>query len=433
MEQYKARRAELAKQMQNSSVAILPSAQQQYRNSDSGYKFRQESDFYYLSGFREASSIIVLCKDNSGAVTYNLFCLPHDEVKETWDGPRAGQDGAVSIYKADQSFDIASIDTEVIKLLAGAKILYLPLKQSTFVSRAMDWLEQAKSNINQLTCVPEKIEDLCEILHELRLYKSDDELELVKKAVQISAIAHKELMQAARPGITEYELEGLFYQRCRAAGCSDLAYPSIVAAGSNACILHYIENSGTLQSGDLLLVDAGGEYGYYAADITRTYPVSGKFTDEQRKIYEIVLAAQLAGIEQVKPGNSYGAVQQVIVKIIVEGLVDLDILHGKPESLIESETYKQFYMHSSGHWLGLDVHDVGRYKHNGEWRNFEKGMLLTVEPGIYISEGSSGVDKKWHGIGIRIEDDVLVTEQGNEVLSSGAPKTIEEIECVTAV
>jgi Xaa-Pro aminopeptidase len=300
----------------------------------------------------------------------------------------------------------------------------------------MKWLNVARHNFHfksrlepqSVLQVPSILIDILPLISEARLFKCPVEIEYMRRAAQISALAHKRLMEQCRPGQMEYQLEAWFNAYCLENGCRGLAYNSIVASGNNSCTLHYVANDQAIKNNDLILVDAGGEYNYYAADITRTYPANGKFTKEQRQIYELVLRAQLAGIDQVKPGNRWNSVQDTMVKIITTGLLELGILKGDLQQLLTTKAHRQFYMHSSGHWLGMDVHDVGDYKVDGNWRTFEPGMVLTVEPGIYIHNSTKNIDSKWLGIGIRIEDDLLVTSNGNEVLSSLAPKQIAEIE-----
>lgn len=428
MQEFITRRSKLAAQLLNNSVTILFGAQLQTRNGDVEYPFRQDSDFYYLSGFAEPAAVMVLCKNEQGKVTYIIFNQPNDPEAEIWNGKRAGQAGACKDYLADKAYDIAKLDAELPLLLANQQVIYFSIGAKTEADQQVSkWLNAAKRN-RETTRVPDTIIDLKPILYELRLFKSTQEIEYMRQAAQISASGHLKLMQNCQAGLLEYQLEAIFNAHCLQHGCRGLAYSSIVAGGNNSCTLHYIANDQMLRAGDLVLVDAGGEYNYYAADITRTFPVNGKFSPEQKLIYNLVLQAQLAGIEQVKPGNTWDRVQETMVQIIVAGLVELKILTGDVKQLIKDNAYKKFYMHSSGHWLGMDVHDVGKYKLQGKWRKFEPGMVLTVEPGIYIANTLSGIDKKWFGIGIRIEDDVLVTKDGNEVLSVSAPKQIAEIE-----
>lgn len=437
MEEFKLRRNKLAQQLENNSIALLNGATQLHRNSDVEYFFRQSSDFYYLTGFAEPEAMMVLSKDAKGKVTYILFNRANDPAAEIWNGKRAGQEGACAEYGADESYDIKDVANKIPGLFANKTTIYYPIEATQiFADQVREWLQAARRSLHiksrsepqTVICVPDSIIDLLPLIHTARVFKSHLEIEYMRKAAQISAEAHLKLMQSCKPGMLEYQLEAIFNYHCLYEGCRGLAYNSIVAGGSNSCTLHYVSNDQVLNSGDLVLVDAGGEYNYYAADITRTFPVNGKFSAPQRQIYELVLQAQLAGIDQVKPGNAWNSVQDTMVKIIVTGLVELGILKGDIAALIANQDYKQFYMHSSGHWLGLDVHDAGNYKIDGKWREFEPGMVLTVEPGIYISKTTKDIDKKWLGIGVRIEDDILVTNKGNEVLSIKAPKQIAEIE-----
>lgn len=430
MDEYVIRRNKLVAQMSNDSIAILRGASIKIRNHDADHQFRQDSDFYYLTGFNEPNAVLALCKDGKGKMLYVLFNQSSDPVAEVWTGKRVGQNGACKIYKADESYDLAKIDDLMPNLFSNKKTIYYPLGiDEQLDQNILKWLRKSKSK--SASFVPDTLTDVLPFIHEMRLFKSEQEIEFMRKAALISAHAHADLMRSCKAGLLEYQLEAIFNAKCLDAGCRSLAYNSIVASGNNACTLHYTANDQPLIAGNLVLVDAGGEYNNYASDITRTFPVSGKFTESQQQIYTLVLEAQLAGIEQVKPGNTWDLVQTVMVEIIVKGLVSLGILNGDHRQLIKDNEYKKFYMHSSGHWLGLDVHDAGEYKVSGRWRKFEPGMVLTVEPGIYISKNISGIDAKWLGIGVRIEDDILVTRKGHEVLSSAAPKSIAEIERAT--
>lgn len=430
--EYAMRRQQLGKQMPGGSVAILPSANLTHRNNDTEYPFRQNSNFYYLTGFTEPNAVLVLIKDQAEHLYFHLFCQPSDPAHEVWTGSRFGIEGAIKELGANQAYSIEDLDKMMPSLLENKQeIIYTLGMDSVWDLRVIDWVKTVRRKVRAGISAPKKWLDLLSLIHEQRLIKSPKEIELMQRASTISANAHKRLMEFCakqKEGLKEYQLEAEFLHECYNHGCHAVAYSSIVAGGKNACILHYTQNNHSLGKEDLVLVDAGGEFEHYAADITRTFPVNGKFSKAQADIYSIVLEAQAAAIALVRPGTRFDQMQQVIVEKIVKGLVKLNILQGTLEELIKTQAYKPFYMHSNGHWLGLDVHDVGEYKINGEWRELAVGMVLTVEPGIYISEGQPGVDKKWWGIGIRIEDDVLVTKQGPEVLTKDVPKTIEAIE-----
>lgn len=415
-----------------SAVAIIPSAPIRNRTHDLDYEYRQDSDFFYLTGFKEPEAVLVLVP-NHPEHRVLLFVRPRDPERETWDGRRAGTEGAVRDYGADVAYPITEIDQILPLYLANQKSLYYRFgKDMAFDERVMGWLASVRAKARQGIEAPTVMVDPSELLHEWRLIKEPAEIDLMRKAATIAAEAHTRAMQVARPGMAEYELQAEIEYVFRKRGAMGPSYGSIVGGGDNACILHYVENDAALKDGDLVLIDAGAEYGFYASDITRTFPVSGRFSPAQREIYELVLQAELEAIAQVKPGNPYNAMHDTAVRVLTEGLVRLGILQGNVDELIATEAYRRFYMHRTGHWLGIDVHDVGRYKVNGEWRPLEPGMVLTVEPGLYIAEGSEGVDPKYWGIGIRIEDDVLVTPTGHEVLTHGVPKAIAEIERLMA-
>lgn len=438
MDEFITRRNKLAAQMPNDSIAILFGGSVP-EHTYGASRFRQDSDFYYLTNFTEPDAVMALCKDDKGVVSFILFNQACDPAMEIWDGKRCGQEDAKKIYNADSAYDIKHIDTLMPELFINKQTVYYPLAiNDALDARIMQWQRNAKKFLatrnakatNKAAFIPDSFVDVLPLIHELRLFKSDLEIDYMRKAAHISATAHLKLMQQRKIGQYEYQLEAIFNAHCLDAGCRYLAYNSIVASGNNSCTLHYISNDKQLSPGDLVLVDAGGEYNYYASDITRTFPVNGKFNDAQKQIYNLVLRAQLAGIEQVKPGNTYNKIQEVIVEIIVEGLLKLGILSGNAKEIINTQQYRKYYMHSSGHWLGLDTHDVGKYKIKSQWRKLQPGMVLTVEPGIYIAKDCHEVDSKWRGIGVRIEDDILVTKKGHEVLSAAAPKTIEDIERV---
>lgn len=426
-----ARRQRLLESMPASSIAILPSGRLMFRNGDAEYPFRQNSNFYYLTGFAEPDSMMVLTKNRQGQSEYILFCKGKQEEEEIWTGPKAGLEGARKIYGADRSFEIEQLDDRMPSFLSGYEVFFYSLGvDAAFDSRVMEWVNLLRTKNRRGSSVPKSWVDLSSLIHQFRLKKSHYEIDCLRKAAEISAKAHLRVMKTCRADLQEYQLEGEFLQSCYSDGARMMAYTPIMAAGKNACILHYTRNDDRLMAGDLLLVDAGCEYQYYAADITRTFPISGQFSEAQRKLYNLVLKSQQSAIEQIRPGVTWDSIQEVIVSILVPGLVELGLLQGSVETLIKEKAYQKFYMHSSGHWLGLDVHDAGEYKVQDNWCKLEPGHVLTVEPGLYIMPNQKEVDKKWWGIGIRIEDDVLVTEQGHEILSKSIPKTIADIESV---
>jgi len=428
--EFKRRRRQLMQMMGPGSVAILPAAPEVVRNRDVHYPYRPDSDFYYLTGFSEPEAIAVLIPGRRQA-EYVLFCRERDEKRERWDGPRAGQEKAVQEFGADDSFPIADCEEILPGLLeACTRVFYAMGSNPDLDKRLADWVNQIRGKARTGVHGPVEFIALDHYLHEMRLYKSAAEAQRMRQAAKITSAAHVRLMQTCRPGMHEYELEAEFIHECATRGARFQAYPSIVGGGGNACVLHYVDNRDELKDGDLVLVDAGCEYGYYASDITRTFPVNGRFNPAQRAIYELVLAAQEAAIAKVKPGNHWNDPHDAAVRVITKGLIDLGLLKGAPTHVIKEQAYAKFYMHRTGHWLGMDVHDVGDYKVDGAWRELEPGMTLTVEPGIYIPAGMRGVPKKFWNIGIRIEDDVLVTADGHEVLTRDAPKAVAEIEAL---
>ncbi len=414
------------------AVVILPTAPMRTRNRDVEYPYRPDSDFYYLTGFPEPEAVAVLAPGRPHG-DYVLFCRERDPQMETWNGARAGQDGAVETYGASDSFPFADIDDILPGLLENRERVYYTMGiHAEFDQRLIGWINRLRAQGRAGVHAPGEFVALDHLLHDMRLFKSAAEVRTMRKAGQISARAHRRAMQCCRPGVWEYQLEAELLHEFMHAGSRSPAYPSIVGGGANGCVLHYIENSAALNEGELVLIDAGAEYDYYAADITRTFPVSGAFSPAQRALYEVVLAAQEAAIEKVRPGNHWNEPHTAAVRVLTEGMVELGILKGQPRQLIKDGAYRRFYMHRTGHWLGMDVHDVGDYKIDGEWRLLEPGMVMTVEPGLYIPAGSRGVAKKWWNIGIRIEDDVLVTKDGCEVLTADAPKHPDDIESVMA-
>jgi Xaa-Pro aminopeptidase len=431
-QEYKRRRKHLMQIMGEDAVAILPAALVRMRNRDAEFQFRQDSDFHYITGFDEPEAVAVLVPGREHG-EYILFCRENDKKMETWNGPRAGQEGAIEKYAADDSFPIDDIDDILPGLLENKeKVYYTMGVHPDFDQRIIKWVNRLREQSRMGVHTPGEFVSLDHQLHDMRLYKSAAEIKIMRKAAQISAQAHIRAMQFSKPGIYEYQLEAELLHSFMHQGARFPAYSSIVGGGKNGCILHYVENGDVLKDGDLVLIDAGAELECYASDISRTFPVNGKYSKEQRILYEIVLAAQYAAIEEVKPGNHWNDPHEAAIRVITQGLIDVGILKGKLETLIKKESYKDFYMHRTGHWLGMDVHDVGDYKVDDEWRVLEPGMVITVEPGLYISSDHEKVAKKWHNIGIRIEDDVLVTKDGHEVLSKDVPKEPDEIEALMA-
>ncbi|MBF2046467.1 MAG: aminopeptidase P N-terminal domain-containing protein [Elainella sp. C42_A2020_010] len=415
-------------------TAIFRSAPMAVMHNDVEYNFRQDSDFFYLTGFNEPEAVAVLAPHHEEH-KFVLFVQPKDLEKETWTGYRVGVEAAKERFGADEVYPINELDEKLPQYLEKADRIYYHLgRDRAFNDTVLRHWQRLLATYPKKGYGPIALEDPAPVLHPLRQIKRAAELELMRTAAQIAVDAHNHARQFARPGQYEYEVQAEIEHIFRKRGAMGPAYPSIVASGANACVLHYTENTRQMQAGDLLLIDAGCAYDYYNSDITRTFPISGKFTPEQKAIYEIVLTAQLQAIAQVQPGNPYQQIHDTAVRVIVEGLMDLGLLQGDIEEIIKEEKYKPFYMHRTGHWLGLDVHDVGVYQHGETPHNLAPGQVLTVEPGIYISpyikpvEGQPEVDPKWHGIGIRIEDDVLVTPDGCEILTAGVPKAIEELE-----
>ncbi|MFI8741860.1 Xaa-Pro aminopeptidase [Stutzerimonas zhaodongensis] len=431
--EYVRRRKALMAEMEPNSIAILPAAPMYIRNRDVEHIYRQDSDFQYLSGFPEPEAVIALIPGREHG-EYVLFCRERDPARELWDGLRAGQDGAISDYGADDAFPIGDIDDILPGLIEGRSRVYYAIgTNQEFDHRLMEWINTIRSKARQGAQPPNEFVALDHLLHDQRLYKSANEIKVMKHAAEISARAHIRAMQASRAGLYEYHLEAELDYEFRKGGAKMPAYGSIVAAGKNACILHYRENDALLKDGDLVLIDAGCEIDCYASDITRTFPVSGRFSPEQKAIYELVLAANEEAFKHIAPGRHWNEAHEATVRVITAGLVELGLLQGDIDELIAAEAYKPFYMHRAGHWLGMDVHDVGDYKVGGEWRVLEPGMAMTVEPGIYVAADNQDVAKKWRGIGVRIEDDVVVTRNGCEILTGGVPKSVDEIEALMAV
>ncbi len=433
VKEFNERRRRLMERMASDSIAILPAAPERVRNRDVLHPFRQDSDFHYLTGFGEPEAVLVLIPGREHGESV-LFCKERNPEKELWDGFLAGPEGAIETFGLDDAFPISDIDDILPGMIEGRSRVYYPLgKDHNFDAKVMDWVKVIRSKVRSGAHPPGEFVALEHLLHDLRLYKSAAEIKVMARAGEISCEAHKRAMKRARKGGYEYNLEAELIHTFMDNGARSTAYPSIVGGGQNACILHYIENGAPLKEGDLVLIDAGCELDCYASDITRTFPVSGKFSDEQRALYEVVLAAQYAAIDEVRPGNHWDHPHQAALKVLTQGLIDLGLLKNTTvEQAIDDQAFKPFFMHRTGHWLGMDVHDVGDYKVGDAWRQLEPGMALTVEPGLYVAPDNTDVDEKWRGIGIRIEDDVVVTKEGCRVLTDAAPKSIPDIEALMA-
>jgi Xaa-Pro aminopeptidase len=427
-QEFARRRKNLMASMEPDSIAILPSASQQMRNRDAEFKFRQDSDFYYLTGFNEPDAVLVLIPGRKhGECIY--FCRERNPERELWDGLRQGPEGVCKNHGADDAFPITDIDDILPGLLEGRERVYYSMgKRAAFDKKVMDWINVLRGSVRAGSHPPGEFLDLEHVLHDMRLYKSAAEIRLMQAAANISIEAHLQAMKVCKPGMMEYQLEAEFMHIFMRSGAQAAAYNTIVGAGKNGCILHYVENSSPIKDGDLLLIDAGCELNCYASDITRTFPANGKFSKSQQALYEVVLEAQLAAIKITAPGNHWNDPHDATVQVITQGLVDLGLLQGELNELIELEAYKPFYMHRAGHWLGMDVHDVGDYKIHDEWRVLEAGMVMTIEPGIYVAPDNKQVAAKWRGIGIRIEDNVLLTKKSNRVLTAGLCKSVRDIE-----
>ncbi len=430
--EFSRRRAALIEALQPGSIALLASAPERVRSRDVHHAYRQDSDFFYLTGFAEAGALLALVPGRKEGEAV-LFCQPKDPQKELWEGVLLGPDAAVETLDVDQAYPIGEVDGIVPELMAGRERIHYRIGfDADFDEKVMGWARAARAKARHGGPAPGQFLLLDDLLHEMRLFKSEEEIRLMGEAARISAEGHRRIMQYCRPGIYEYELEAELLHCFLRNGSRAAAYGSIVGSGANACILHYVSNEARIEDGDLVLVDAGCEFRHYAADITRTFPANGRFSAEQREIYQVVLQAQAAAIEAVRPGASCDASQQAAVHAIVDGLLQLGLLSGTADEVIETEAYKPFYMHRVGHWLGIDVHDVGSYRNGEDWRPFEPGMVTTIEPGIYIAPNNEDVAPRWRGIGVRIEDDVLVTESGNRILSDDVPRGMEDIEAIMA-
>jgi Xaa-Pro aminopeptidase len=425
------RRKQLMRMAADDAILILPAAPERIRSKDTAYPYRQDSDFWYLTGFVEPEAVLVLVPGRKHGECL-LFCRERDAAKEAWDGPRVGQDGAISQLGMDDAYPISDLDDILPGLLEGRTRVYYHFGRDTdFDLKLIGWLNRVRAQVRQGAEPPHEFLELGHLLHEFRLFKSKDEIKLMQRAADIGAQAQLAAMRATRAGAHEYEVEAALQFEYRRNGAV-ASYEPIVGAGGNACVLHYRANDGVMRDGDLLLVDAGAEFQYYASDITRTWPVNGRYSKEQRALYEVVLAAQDAALAQARPGKAWIAGHEAAVAVLTDGLLSLGLLKGTLKHNLASEAYKKFYMHKTGHWIGLDVHDVGEYKLAGDFRELEPGMVFTIEPGLYIAPGTKGVPAKYQGIGIRIEDDVLITKDGHQVLTGGVPKKVDEVEAVLA-
>ena len=429
--EYARRRKQLMRMAGPDAIVIVAAAPERVRNNDAHYPYRQDSDFHYLSGFPEPDAVLALVPGRAPSETI-LFCRERDIERERWDGPRAGTEGAVALHGMDDAFPIDDIDDILPGLIEGRTRVYYHFGRDTeFDLKLIGWVNRVRAQVRQGAKPPHEFVALSHLLHDLRLYKSRAELRLMRKSAQIAAEAHRRAMRATRVGLNEHEVEAELLHAFRKHGAVP-SYEPIVGGGANGCVLHYRANNAELRDGDLLLVDAGAEYQCYASDITRTWPVNGRWSPEQRALYDLVLAAQLDAIDEVRVGRAFDAYHEAAVRTLTRGLCKLGLLAGSVEKNLREHAYRKFYMHKTGHWLGLDVHDAGDYRIDGEYRVLEPGMVVTVEPGLYIAPDAKGVPAKWRGIGIRIEDDVVVTRGEPEVITAGVPSDPDQIEALMA-
>lgn len=425
------RRKQLMRMADDDAILILPAAPERVRSKDTHYPYRQDSDFWYLSGFAEPDAVLVLVPGRKHGESL-LFCRERDAEKEAWDGPRAGPEGAIDAFGMDDAFPISDLDDILPGLLEGRSRVYYHFGRDTeFDLKLIGWVNRVRAQARQGAQPPHEFLELGHLLHELRLFKSAAEVRLMERSADIACRAQVAAMRATRAGAFEYEVEAALQQTYRANNAV-AAYEPIVGSGANGCVLHYRANNARLNDGDLLLVDAGAEYDLYASDITRTWPVNGRYSKEQRALYEVVLEAQRAALAEARPGRPWIAGHEAAVRVLTEGMLSLGLLKGTLKQNLASGDYRRFYMHKTGHWLGLDVHDVGEYKLAGDFRELEPGMAFTIEPGLYVAPGSKGVPAKFQGIGIRIEDDVLITKDGHRVLTDGVPREVDAVEAVMA-
>ncbi|MFT3755058.1 MAG: aminopeptidase P N-terminal domain-containing protein [Pseudoxanthomonas sp.] len=425
------RRKQLMRMAGDDAILVLPAAPLRVRSHDTHYPYRQDSDFWYLCGFPEPEAVLVLVPGRKHGEAL-LFCRERDVEREAWDGPRFGQEGAVDGFGMDDAYPIADLDEILPGLLEGRSRVYYHFgRDADFDLKLIGWVNRVRAQVRHGAQPPHEFLELGHLLHEMRLFKSKDEIKLMQQAADISVQAHEAAMRAARPGMHEYELQAEIERVFRASDAWP-AYASIVGAGGNGCVLHYIANNARTRAGDLVLIDAGAEYRGYASDITRTFPVNGRFTKEQRALHDLVGVAQQAALAQARPGVVYEAGHMAAIETLTDGLLRLGLLNGKPEKLIANGDYKRFCPHKSGHWLGLDVHDVGDYRIDGQSRLLEPGMAFTIEPGLYVRPDEATVEAKWRGIGIRTEDDVLITSAGHRVLTEKLVRSADEIEAFMA-
>jgi len=425
------RRKQLMRIIGDDAICIVPAAPERLRNNDSHYPYRQDSDFHYLTGFPEPEAVLALIpgREHGEAI---LFCRERDAEREAWDGARVGQEGAVTEYGMDDAFPISDIDDILPGMIEGRSRVYYHFgRDAEFDIKLIGWVNRVRAQVRRGARAPHEFVALGHLLHDMRLYKTRDELRVMRKAAKIAAAAHVRAMRAVKPGMNEHEIEAELLHDFRRQGAVP-SYEPIIGGGANGCVLHYRANNAVLKDGDLLLIDAGAEYQCYASDITRTFPINGRYSPEQRALYDVVLAAQRAAIDQIRPGKPFSAYHDAAVRAISAGLIKLGLLKGGLEKNIREQTYRRFYMHKTGHWLGLDVHDVGDYRIDGEDRILEPSMVVTVEPGIYIAPDNKHAPAKWRGIGIRIEDDVVVTRDEPEVITAVVPNDPDEIEALMA-
>jgi len=432
MDTFQQRRAWLEQQLDSDSVVILVGNTAKTRSKNIKYHFRADNDLYYMTGFTEPDAVAVLRPGHPQA--FVLFVRPNDAAAETSFGTRAGLPGAKTLFNADQSYAIDDLERELPELLMGRSKVYYHDEQGIYSDRIIDWLNQQRRSTGfDIIKEYRQLLPLAPILHNKRVFKSKEEIILIRRAVKASSVAHKKVMASIKPGMNERQLSAIFDREIAEYDCFEVCYPSIVASGNNACCLHYEDNNCTVRDGQMLLIDAGAEYRFYCSDITRSYPVNGRFSKEQARLYQLVLDALDAAIAKVEPGLSWDVIYQTCMQVMAKGLIELGLLSGSLEQVMADESYREFTVHKTGHWLGMDVHDVGAYHDkDGNWLSLQPNMVFTIEPGIYIPEHCQTVDEKWRGIGIRIEDDILVTASGHENLSRAIPRSVKEIESFMA-